>query len=345
MYDVIVIGAGPAGCTAAKVLAENGYQVLLAEKFKMPRYKSCSGQLIKKSIDLVRRYYGAEVPESVLCTPTKNRGMIFTDDKGKEYRFEQQGLNIWRSAFDCWLAERAAESGAEVWDGAAAVSCAQGDGDVTVTFRGGKVDVETARYVIDCEGVVGSIKRKLLPTAAVPRYITTFQTYNRGRIDLDYRYFHAYLQPELSGYDAWFNVKDEMLVLGVSVRDGKGIEDYYQRFIDYMKKHHHLKIDPHRQLRTDRWLMPRVLPGCPIDYGVGRVLFAGEIAGFLNPMGEGISAGLESGFCAAQAVMGNFGDEGTILSDYHERTEDLHNYMKRQWRFAGGLAETFGDMK
>ena len=41
MYDVIVVGAGPAGCTAAKTLAEKGYKVLLVEKFKMPRYKSC----------------------------------------------------------------------------------------------------------------------------------------------------------------------------------------------------------------------------------------------------------------------------------------------------------------
>ena len=32
----------------------------------------------------------------------------------------------------------------------------------------------------------------------------------------------------------------------------------------------------------------------------GRVLFAGEIAGFLNPMGEGISAGMESGYCVAR---------------------------------------------
>ena len=42
MYDVIIIGAGPSGSTAAKILAEKGYKVLLIEKFKMPRYKSCS---------------------------------------------------------------------------------------------------------------------------------------------------------------------------------------------------------------------------------------------------------------------------------------------------------------
>ncbi|MBR0375758.1 MAG: FAD-dependent monooxygenase, partial [Firmicutes bacterium] len=58
MVDVIVVGAGPAGSTAAKTLADRGHRVLLAEKFSMPRYKSCSGQLIKKSLDLVERYYG-----------------------------------------------------------------------------------------------------------------------------------------------------------------------------------------------------------------------------------------------------------------------------------------------
>ena len=38
MYDVIVIGAGPAGCTASKVLAEKGYKILLVEKFKIVHY-------------------------------------------------------------------------------------------------------------------------------------------------------------------------------------------------------------------------------------------------------------------------------------------------------------------
>ncbi len=76
MYDAIIIGAGPTGSTAAKTLAENGYKVLLVEKFKMPRYKSCSGQLIKKSLDLVQTYFGEPVPFFTLCTPTENRGLI-----------------------------------------------------------------------------------------------------------------------------------------------------------------------------------------------------------------------------------------------------------------------------
>lgn len=99
MYDVMVVGAGPAGSTAAKVLAGRGLHPLLVERHKLPRNKSCSGVLIQKTVDLVRRYYGQEVPPSVMCTPVENRGMIFTDDRGRTFRFEQGGLNIWRSAF------------------------------------------------------------------------------------------------------------------------------------------------------------------------------------------------------------------------------------------------------
>ncbi|MDF2859401.1 MAG: fumarate reductase, partial [Neobacillus sp.] len=292
MYDVIIIGAGPAGSTAAKVLAEKGRKVLLVERCKLPRYKSCSGVLIKKSMDLVKLYFGEAVPVSVMCTPTENRGMIFTDDKGKEFLFEQEGLNVWRSTFDNWLAVKAAEKGAEVRDCTTALSCEESNGLVTVVLRGKDTYTEEAKYVLDCEGVTGTLKRKIVKST--PQYITTFQAFNEGYIDLDYHYFYAYLQPELSEYDAWFNVKGNLLVLGVSVKDTSKIEYFYNRFITYMKDNHHLRID--KQVKAEKWLMPHIRPGCHIDYGVGRVLFAGEIAGFLNPMGEGISAGMETGY-------------------------------------------------
>lgn len=341
MYDVIIIGAGPAGSTAAKTLADNGYQVLLVEKFKMPRYKSCSGQLIKKTTELVQTYFGEAVPTSTMCAPTENRGMVFTDDKGREFRFEQNGLNVWRSTFDHWLVKKAAEAGAAVRDCTAALSCDENDGFVTVTLQGKDTYTETAKYVLDCEGVVGTLKRQLLN--CTPRYITTFQTFNQGSIDLDYHYFYAYLQPELSEYDAWFNVKDNYLVLGVSVKDNTKIDYYYTQFISYMKEHHHLRIEQH--IKTDKWLMPLIHPGCPIDYGVGRILFAGEIAGFLNPMGEGISAGMESGYCVAKAIINHFDNLESIYSNYRETTISLHNYMKRQWSLVAGMADTFNEMK
>lgn len=341
MYDVIVVGAGPAGSTAAKTLADNGDKVLLVERCKMPRYKSCSGQLIKKSVDLIREYYGESVPTSAMCAPRENRGMIFTDDKNNSFRFEQEGLNVWRSFFDQWLVNKAAKSGAEVRERTAALSCVEEKGTVTVTLKGKSTYTERASYVIDAEGVTGTLKRKLL--GGNPQYITTYQTYNQGSIDLDERFFHAYLQSELSEYDAWFNVKDNLLVLGVAVKNRNKVEYYYDRFIAYMKEKHHLRIEEQR--KADQWLMPHIHPGCAIDYGVGRVLFVGEIAGFLNPMGEGISAGLESGYHAAKAILRHFDDSEAVLAAYKENTASLHRYMKRQWSLVATMADTFQEMK
>lgn len=341
MYDVIVIGAGPAGCTAAKTLSENGYKVLLAEKFKLPRYKSCSGQLIKKSLDLVREYFGEDVPDFTTCAPSENRGMIFTDDKGTTFRFEQQGLNVWRSTFDNWLAEKAAQSGAEIRDNTAAISASENDGIVTVTLKGERAYTEQAQYVIDCEGAVGTFKRKLLNIAS--QNILTFQTFNLGSIDLDHHYFYAFLQPELSEYDAWFNVKDDQLVLGVAVKDKSKIESYYTRFISYMEKNYGLKIE--KQLKIDKWIMPHIRPDYTINYNIGRILFAGEIAGFLNPMGEGISATMESGHHAAMSIIKNFDTPDLVCSDYKEKTTLLYDYMKRQWNLIARMTDTFNEMK
>jgi len=341
MFDVIVIGAGPAGCSAARTLSAKGYRVLLAEKRPMPRYKSCSGQLIRKSLDLVRLYFGEAVPDSVTCAPAQNRGMILTDDRGNVFRFEQNGLNVWRSAFDQWLACKAAECGAQVLDGTAVLSCVPMDGKVAVTLKGKETCTLYANYVLNCEGAAGTLKRKLLKQEQ--ESVLTYQTFNQGSIDLDHHYFYAYLQPELSEYDAWFNVKDNRLVLGVSVKNKQAAGHYYGRFLAYMRERHGLRID--KQEAVDKWLMPRIRPGCAIDYGVGRVLFAGEAAGFLNPMGEGISAGMESGYCAAAAVADHFDDPEAVHAAYRERTASLHGYMKRQWELTAGLAGTFREMK
>lgn len=227
MYDVIVIGAGPCGCAAARTLSKNGLKILLLEKRKLPRYKSCSGVLIEKSIRLIEKYFNQSVPLSVCCSPVQNRGMVFTDDTGRAYKFESRGLNIWRDKFDYWLTMLAKQSGVEIKDESAVSSLTETDGIVCVS-TGVKI---YSKYVVDASGAVGSHNN-----------VITYQTYNKGIINLDPHYFYAYLQPELSGYDAWFNVKDDLLVFGVASADSKDIAKYYGKFIAYMTEKHGLCI-------------------------------------------------------------------------------------------------------
>ncbi len=77
--------------------------------------------------------------------------------------------------------------------------------------------------------------------------------------------------------------------------------------------------------------MPRIVPGCPIEYGNGRILFSEMAAGFLNPMGEGISAGMESGHAAAKAIEKNGlngnPDFETLYAAYRDNTCALQGYM------------------
>jgi flavin-dependent dehydrogenase len=279
-----------------------------------------------------------------MCLPSDNRGMIFTDDKEQEYRFEQQGLNIWRKSFDYLLAQKAIERGAELRDDTIAISCEEKDDSVTVNLQGASLYSERAKLVIICDGAAGSLKRKI--THKPQNFITTYQTFNKGSIDLDHHYFYAYLQPHLSEYDAWFNVKDDYLIFGVAVKDTGKIEHYYAEFISYMEKRHNARIE--KQEKAERWLMPQIMPGCPVEYGYCRVLFAGESAGFLNPMGEGISSGLESGYATARAIEGidlsGDLDLKTLHLLYQDYTSELRVYMQRQWSIVASLSGTFRHM-
>ncbi len=62
-------------------------------------------------------------------------------------------------------------------------------------------------------------------------------------------------------------------------------------------------------------------------------------------MGEGISAGMESGYCAASAIMEHFDNQQVACAAYRQSTENLKSYMKRQRSLVGGMAGTFREME
>lgn len=342
IYDVIIVGAGPTGCSAAKRLATDGFKVLMVEQFKVPLRRIDTCLLIKKTENLIKTYFKTDIPESVTCSPRIGKGMILTNDDGKEFKYDQPTLNVWRNLFDMWLIEKAVEAGVEFRDETAAVSYEERASDIILTLRGKTEYAEKAKVIIACDGITGTMKKKVM--GKHDEHVFVYETFNRGAIDLDPDYFYSYLQPDLAEHSAWFNVKDDYLIFGVAGKNLGKIEHYYKTFINYMKLKHNARIDMTES--QERWTMPVILPGCPIDYGKGRILLAGAAAGFLNPISEGVSASLECGHAVADAIskVGNF-DMQEIFAAYKNNVAELRDYMVRQWRLLAANSAKFAYMK
>jgi len=345
LYDVIVIGAGPAGCMAAKRLAQNGYKVLLVEKQQVPREKSCSGILIERSIELVINKFG-EIPDNVLCRPNITKGIIIYDEENQPFKFESKGLNIWRSAFDHWLTLQVIDNGGEFRPSTLVLACEEKDNHVAVQLQGEKIYYENAKTVIVCDGAGSIIKRSLLKISS--KNILTYQTFCKGTIDLDNKFFHAFLHSQFSEHDAWFNVKDDFLIFGVCVKDANKIESYHTKFLSFLRSHYNAKIQSCS--RKERWIIPVIEAGCPLNLGRGRVLFAGEAANFLNPMGEGVSSALVSGNAAANAieqiyVQGKDIDGQALLTAYENNIVQERERMIRQWELLAEISPKFSHYK
>jgi digeranylgeranylglycerophospholipid reductase len=355
LYDVIVIGAGPAGCIAAKNLGESGYKVLLTEKMSLPREKSCSGILIPKSIQMVEKEFG-KIPESVFSHPTISQGIIINSTHGKEYRFESECYNIWRNLFDQWMSLKAEASGCTLQTLTAATGCEEEKDHVRVNFarmpvepparflKNGSPEIfhEKARMVIACDGASSRIRKDILKSPS--DHIITYQTFCKGSINLDYGFFHAFLDPQFSQYDAWFNVKDNYLIMGVGVKDASLMKHYHSKFVSYLKSHYHARISPFENEEVG--LMPYITPEFQVNLGKGRVLFAGDAAHLLNPMGEGISSALASGSAAAEAIKTELGSESdmnseNVLNKYESNLKGEIEYMMRQWKFLSTISPEF----
>lgn len=329
--DVVIIGAGPAGSMTAYNLA-NHFKVLLVEAHGLPRNKSCSGVLIKKSVDLIETHIGI-IPDDVKCTPYTTTGIIIIDEAARSQDFPDDGVNILRDKFDHWLARKAVGAGAELIDNTRIIKIDENESGVVLTVKGDSIYEIDCKIVIACDGVNGT-SRMLTNTPKQDKAIT-YQKYYDAKAVLDSSKFYAYIAKEFSEYDAWVNTKNDCVVIGTIAKTLPKARHLHDCFIAFLKKEIALEIN--REIKSEAWCIPLVIPDFPIVLRNGRVFFAGEAAGFLNPFGEGISIGLMSGICLSDACIMHKSlaptDCSEIERDYAGNVSDEIERMKRQWQF------------
>jgi flavin-dependent dehydrogenase len=159
--DVVVIGGGPAGSTAAALLAKRGYEVIALEKARHPRFH-IGESLLPMNLPLFERL---GVLEKVRALGVYKRGADFEADNSHGYNtfaFDRalggsppHAFQVWRQDFDRMLFEHARECGAHAREGHEAISLEQhGPRDTHVEVRTdeGRSYRIQARYAVDASG-------------------------------------------------------------------------------------------------------------------------------------------------------------------------------------------------
>jgi geranylgeranyl reductase family protein len=279
-FDVVVVGAGPAGSSAARAAAAAGARVALLDRAEFPRYKTCGGGLIGPAL--------AHLPGAPPARADIRRAS-FTLRGGKPLAQSVDGSLIQttaRSELDSWLAGAAAAAGADVRTPCAVLKVAEEPDQVLVTTDAGEL---RARVVVGADGTSGRVSR--LVGVALSRVDLGLELELEAgaraaewadRIHLDWG--------AIPGSYGWVFPKGDSLTVGVIAAKGRPAEtrDYLASLVSQ------LGLDRQRVLHDSGHLTRCRTPSSPL--GAGRILLAGDAAGLLEPWTrEGISFAVRSG--------------------------------------------------
>jgi geranylgeranyl reductase family protein len=296
MYDVVVIGAGPAGSLSSWLLAKAGLQVLIVEKAAFPRVKLCGGGISRKTADLL-----TDVVQFDRIPSTKLLGsfLSFRDENLTYLEQDDIGYSVNRADFDGAILDAARNAGCDVCMPAEVVDVAEHGRGVTIRTEGG--EELNAKYLVFAGGVNERLHLKMgysgtrevtmaLEVDVVPSY-TPEGFKSNALFD-----FGAVRE----GY-AWIFPKNGFFNVGAywyrSSRVDREQRESLEQFVGQFAW-------------AERWKATRVR-GYPIPYRIGyrrfntlRTLLVGDAAGAVeNFFGEGLYYGLESGRIAAECII------------------------------------------
>ncbi len=291
-WDVVVVGGGPAGLSAAHAAATGGARTLVLEKAVHPRYKTCGGGLIGFTVRAVTDRIEIPADDHIVRAD-------FTHDGRRAFsRSAHRGAllqMVRRPQFDDALRLAAEKAGAVVRQSATVRALEQTGDAVTVRLADGSA--VTGATVIGADGSSGITARHagveygqvdlgLEVELPVPAGVAADW---KGRVLIDWG--------PLPGSYAWVFPKDDVLTVGVIAARGQG--ERTKRYLrDFVTR---LGLDGIEPVHDSGHLTRCRTAASPLR--TGRVLVAGDAAGLLEPWTrEGISFAVRSGVLAGAAA-------------------------------------------
>ena len=300
-WDVVVVGGGPSGATAANELAKLGHKVLLLDRDG--RTKPCGGAIPPRAI---RDY---QIPDDMLVAKITSARMVSPSDRNVDIPIDNGYVGmVDREAFDEWLRVRAATNGAERRIGTFEALTRDADGTALIRYRpghaakGGASLSLRARSVIGADGAKSLVARQTVRGADRMKFVFAYHEivrapkaqpaldYDARRCDVIYR---GALSPD---FYSWIFPHGDT----VSIGTGSAHKGFSMR-TSIGELRAKTGLDGCETLRREGAPIP-MKPLKRWDNGRDVVL-AGDAAGVVAPAsGEGIYYAMLGGELAAQAV-------------------------------------------
>ena len=314
MFDCIIVGAGPAGGSAAYHLAKKGHSVLVLEKESLPRYKPCGGAVSPQ----VAQWFDFDFSPAI-SLKVNNLRYTWNHEDPVELQIKD-AEPIWmvkRDVFDQFLITQAKTQGAEVRDNTAVTGVSFKNNAWEVTTSNEPV---TGRYLIAADGASGPMakmlgfkkvgKRRLAVGLEVP--FTGEQT---APINFDFG--------QVKNGFIWNFPKADGFSLGTGTfigGDGKKLDETLKKYATKLGLD--VKNAQQYQAQMALWDGDRTLH-------VQNAVLAGEAASVVDPFSaEGIRPSIFSGMKAAEQISAALGGDANALEKYtqimkEERGSDM----------------------
>jgi geranylgeranyl reductase family protein len=300
-FDVAVVGAGPAGATAAYHLARAHARVLLVDKSRFPRDKPCGGGLTMRAV----RQLPFSVEPVVEDRITRARCRLRYGPAIERSSDRVLCLMTQRRRLDAFLVERAAEAGAEFRDGVRVTV----DSDTRIRVDGAVVEADA---VIGADGANGVTARSLSLGGGIVNGVALEGNLPYDRLPPDC--WRGMLVLELAtvpgGY-GWIFPKGDHVNVGVGGWGAEGPR--LRQHLRILCEHHGIELRQLSGLRGHRLPMRR--SGTVLARG--RALLVGDAAGVLDPVsGDGMYEAFVSSRLAAEHTLDLLAGRADSLAPY-----------------------------